>query len=71
VVGLSILSGAHTPLIGEIQKLFKKHKVNKPIFVGGIIPADDEKKLLKSGVRAVFGPGTSIADIVKKVHSLI
>jgi methylmalonyl-CoA mutase C-terminal domain/subunit len=48
----------------------KREKLNKPIFVGGIIPQDDTKLLLDSGVAAVFGPGSSIAEIVTKVRSI-
>jgi methylmalonyl-CoA mutase C-terminal domain/subunit len=70
VVGLSILSGAHVPLVQAIQELMKREKLNKPIFVGGIIPQDDTKLLLDSGVAAVFGPGSSIAEIVTKVRSI-
>lgn len=70
VVGLSILSGAHLPLVNAIQAQMKEQGLKKPIFVGGIIPADDAKQLLKSGVRAVFGPGTSLPDIVAKVKEL-
>src|SRR5688572_5807267 len=44
VIGLSILSGAHVPLVTEIQRLLKERKMNKPIFVGGIIPPDDAKQ---------------------------
>lgn len=70
VVGLSILSGAHIPLVTAIQELMKKQGMEKPIFVGGIIPADDAKQLLSQGVAAVFGPGSSIQDIVDKVQTL-
>lgn len=70
VVGLSILSGAHVPLVTEIQRLFKEKKVNKPIFVGGIIPPDDAKLLLQQGILAVFGPGSSIGDIVSKIKGV-
>lgn len=69
VIGLSILSGAHVPLVEAIQKLLKKSKIAKPLFVGGIIPDDDAKLLKKMGVAQVFGPGASlndIADFVKK-----
>src|SRR5690242_446952 len=45
VVGLSILSGAHLPLVAEIQRLLKAKGMNTPIFVGGIIPQDDAKQL--------------------------
>lgn len=70
VVGLSILSGAHVPLVAEIQRQFNEKKVFKPIFVGGIIPPDDAQQLLSAGVAAVFGPGSSISEIVAKVKSL-
>ena len=71
VIGLSILSGAHIPLVKAIQTLMKKEDVIKPIFVGGIIPADDSQQLIKTGIKAVFGPGATIADISNKIHSLI
>jgi methylmalonyl-CoA mutase C-terminal domain/subunit len=71
VIGLSILSGAHVPLVTAIQDLLKKQKLNKPIFVGGIIPDDDAKLLLKQGVAAVFGPGSAITEIVTKLKSLV
>jgi len=71
VVGLSILSGAHLPLVKAVLELFKKEQVNKPLFVGGIIPDDDAQQLLNSGVIGVFGPGSSISDIVKKIHASV
>lgn len=70
VVGLSILSGAHIPLVNAIQGLMKKEKVLKPIFVGGIIPQDDSKQLIKTGIKAVFGPGATIAEISEKIQNL-
>ena len=71
IVGLSILSGAHLPLVTEIQRLFKAQKVMKPIFVGGIIPPDDSTALLSQGVAAVFGPGTPLQDIVSRVNEIV
>jgi methylmalonyl-CoA mutase C-terminal domain/subunit len=71
IIGLSILSGAHLPLVAEVDKLLKKQSVKKPIFVGGIIPDDDGKKLLSKGVSAVFGPGTQISEVVAQVKKLI
>lgn len=70
VVGLSILSGAHVPLVTEIQRLFKEKGIEKPIFVGGIIPDDDARSLVSQGVMAVFGPGSSMAEIVEKLNSI-
>lgn len=67
VIGLSILSGAHIPLVEAIQEVMKQKGLKKPIFVGGIIPQEDAAKLKKNGVFAVFGPGTSIKDISAEV----
>lgn len=69
VVGLSILSGAHLPLVESIQKLMTQQGIKTPIFVGGIIPADDAKQLKSMGVFAVFGPGTPLAEIAKTVKA--
>ena len=71
IIGLSILSGAHVPLVTAVQELLLQKKVKKPVFVGGIIPDDDAKLLKSKGVAAVFGPGTTMADIVKEIHRVI
>ncbi len=71
IVGLSILSGAHAPLVKAIQELMVQKQLGKPIFVGGIIPQEDAEDLLKSGVAAVFGPGTAISEIVEKIKALV
>ena len=70
VVGLSILSGAHMALIPRVQEELKQRGIDDlPIFVGGIIPADDIPPLKAMGVSEVFGPGTDtreIADFIRK-----
>jgi len=71
IVGLSILSGAHVPLVTAIQELFQQRKMNTPLFVGGIIPPDDAKFLKSKGVAAVFGPGTAMKDIVDEIHRVL
>lgn len=71
IVGLSILSGAHVGLVTAIMDMFAKKGVKTPVFVGGIIPGDDAKLLEKHGVAAVFGPGTAMGDIVKKVDQVL
>ena len=70
VVGLSILSGAHIPLVKEIQRLMDEQKLEKPVFVGGIIPPDDAKQLADAGVAAVFGPGSPLTEIVTRINEL-
>jgi methylmalonyl-CoA mutase C-terminal domain/subunit len=71
IIGLSILSGAHLPIVEAIQKLMKQKKVEKPIFVGGIIPGDDAELLFKKKVAAVFGPGTPLSEIAEKIHEIL
>ena len=70
VIGLSILSGAHIPLVQEIQRLMKVKELDKPLFVGGIIPPDDAKQLLSGGVAAVFGPGSPLKEIASRVREI-
>ncbi len=71
IVGLSILSGAHLPLISAVQEKMIEQKLTTPIFVGGIIPPDDAATLLKQGVAAVFGPGSSISEIVESIRTIV
>ena len=64
-IGLSSLSGAHMALFPEVVKVLKKRGAGDILVVaGGIIPDDDIPKLKKAGIKAVFGPGTPLADIV-------
>ncbi len=70
VVGLSILSGAHTALFPRIMELLKKEGVeNVLVIAGGIIPEDDIPELKKAGIAEVFGPGTPLNDIVSYIKS--
>ena len=57
VVGLSILSGSHIPLIAEVLAQMRGAGLaNIPLIVGGIIPEDDAAALRSSGVAAVYTP---------------
>lgn len=65
VIGLSILSGAHTYLFPEIMKRLKDaNRDDITVIAGGIIPEDDHVELKELGIKAVFQPGTPISDIV-------
>ena len=64
VIGLSILSGAHTELVTEILAGIKQKDMEDiMLIIGGIIPQEDQVSLLKMGVSAVFGPGSSTEEI--------
>src|SRR5205085_8384486 len=57
VVGLSILSGSHVPLVKDvIARLREAGLGDVPVVVGGIIPAEDEAALKQAGVAAVYPP---------------
>jgi methylmalonyl-CoA mutase C-terminal domain/subunit len=64
VVGLSILSGAHMTLLPKICRLLQDEGLGEVLVTaGGIIPDDDIPALEEAGVAAVFGPGTTIAEV--------
>ncbi|MDV7142249.1 protein meaA [Tropicimonas sp. TH_r6] len=57
VVGLSILSGSHIPLVADLMEKMRIAGLgNIPVVVGGIIPDDDAEKLRAMGVRTVYTP---------------
>ncbi len=57
VVGLSILSGSHIPLITEVlERMRAAGLADTPLVVGGIIPEDDAASLRAMGVSAVYTP---------------
>jgi (2R)-ethylmalonyl-CoA mutase len=57
ILGLSILSGSHVPLIREVmQRLRAAGLGNVPVVAGGIIPQDDVNVLKQLGVAAVYTP---------------
>ncbi len=69
VVGLSILSGAHMALCPRVVELLRAEGMDDVVvLVGGIIPDEDVAPLKAMGVRGVFGPGTSMADIVQFIR---
>ncbi len=57
VVGLSILSGSHVPLVREVvQRLREAGLGEVPVVVGGIIPAEDVNILKQCGASAIYTP---------------
>lgn len=57
VIGLSILSGSHLPLIAEVMSQLKAAGLDHiPVIAGGIIPDDDALKLKAIGVARVYTP---------------
>lgn len=70
-IGLSLLSGAHHHLFQQVLELLKEQGADDiAVFGGGIIPDEDQPKLKAVGVRAMFGPGTPMPEIVEFVNGL-
>jgi len=64
-LGISLLSGAHMTLVPRLLQLLREAKLEHVgVLVGGIIPEADIPKLLEMGVARVFGPGTTLPEIV-------
>jgi (2R)-ethylmalonyl-CoA mutase len=56
VIGLSILSGSHLPLVRDVVARLRAAGLEMPVVVGGIIPPEDETALRQAGVAAVYTP---------------
>jgi ethylmalonyl-CoA mutase len=75
VVGLSILSGSHLPLVKDVVARMREAGLDDvPVVVGGIIPPEDESLLKSAGVAAVYTPkhfelNRIMADIVRIVDA--
>jgi (2R)-ethylmalonyl-CoA mutase len=75
LVGLSILSGSHVPLVKDVVTRLKEAGIEDvPVVVGGIIPPQDAAALEKAGVAAVYTPkdfelNRIMLDLVRIVES--
>ena len=57
LIGLSILSGSHVPLIRDVMNRLRQAGLDKiPVVVGGIIPLEDSHILKQLGVSRVYTP---------------
>ena len=71
-VGVSILSGAHRPLVRRIlDGLSERGLGDVPVFVGGLIPDRDVGHLREMGVAQVFGPDTPTSEAARTLGSLL
>jgi methylmalonyl-CoA mutase, C-terminal domain len=65
VIGLSILSGAHTQICPRVMELVRQHGLDDVlVVVGGIIPNVDVPGLEAIGITGVFRPGSTMKEIV-------
>jgi len=72
VIGLSILSGAHTHLFPKVMELLKENNVEDIVVMGGgVIPEEDIPELKKVGIAEIFTPGTDTRDIIKFIKEKV
>jgi methylmalonyl-CoA mutase C-terminal domain/subunit len=65
VIGLSILSGAHTQICPRVMELVRQHGLDDVlVVVGGIIPNVDVPRLEAIGIKGIFRPGSTMKEIV-------
>ena len=63
IVGVSSLAAGHLTLVPELRAALEKEgRGDIMIVVGGVIPPADYPALFEAGAKAVFGPGTNIAE---------
>jgi len=72
VIGLSILSGAHTHLFPKVMKLLKENNIEDIMVMGGgVIPEEDIPELKKIGIAEIFTPGADTRDIIKFIKEKV
>ena len=72
VIGLSILSGAHTHICPRLMQLIKEKGLDDVlVLVGGIIPDGDVLKLREGGISGVFQPGTRMQEIIDFIQRYV
>lgn len=64
LIGLSILSGAHTYSFPRILELLSENNAEDiSVIGGGIFPLEDIPKLKAIGIKEIFEPGSKLKDI--------
>jgi len=72
IVGISTLAGAHKTLVPKLIEELKNYgRQDILIILGGVIPKQDYKSLLKTGVSAIFGPGSQISKTAIEILNLL
>lgn len=71
VVGLSMHNASHMTLAPRMVEALREAELNVPVAVGGIIPDEDREELLKLGIAAVLGPGTSAEEVAASVRRAV
>ena len=72
IIGISTQAAGHKTLAPQlVQELEKRNGQNILVICGGVIPQQDHKFLIDSGVSAIFGPGTNIPKAAEEIIQLL
>ena len=72
LIGLSILSGAHTYSFPRILEILRENDADDiSVIGGGIFPLEDIAKLKELGIKEIFEPGAKLKDITDWVSDNI
>ena len=74
LLGLSILSGSHLELVGEVMSCLERAQAaaDIPVVVGGIVPPGDSEALILRGVRRVFTPADyDVVGVLERMMDVI
>ena len=72
ILGVSSLAAGHKTLVPQvINELKKLGREDIMVIAGGVIPAQDYDFLYKSGVIAIFGPGTRVSEAGKEILKVL
>ena len=72
VVALSILSGAHMTIFPKVRQLMHAEELDNVLLTGGgIIPEKDMDALAQQGVGRLFGPGSSLKEIISYIEDWV
>ena len=70
IIGLSILSGTHLILCGQMKDELTQREISIPWVAGGNIPDEDVGKIKELGADAAFPTGTTIETVIKYFNSV-
>ena len=69
LIGLSILSGAHTYSFPRVVELLKENNAEDiTVIGGGIFPLEDIPELKRIGIKEIFEPGAKLLEICNWVE---
>ncbi|MCL4127459.1 UNVERIFIED_CONTAM: hypothetical protein GTU68_007989 [Idotea baltica] len=72
VIGISSQAAGHKTLAPKLIEALKAAEAEDILVIcGGVIPQQDYDFLMKSGVKAIFGPGTNIPEAAQDILRLI